>query len=140
MLMQRSDLPFDEVMALDRIQKGRPIADDMLRRLRRKGLVEGRKGQLRVAASVAESTGTKVPYLELRGHSDEYCMGVINDLLHSSGPLTRHDVDAAVFSLLSVSLTHEQKTNRVDYLLKKMRREGKIQSVWADGRRVWELT
>lgn len=67
-------------------------------------------------------------------------MGVINDLLHSSGPLTRHDVGAAVFSLLSVSLTHEQKTNRVDYLLKKMRREGKIQSVWADGRRVCELT
>ena len=139
-LMRRSDLPFDEVMALDRVQKGRPIADDMLRRLRRKGLVEGRKGQLRVAASVAESTGTKVPYLELRGQSDEYCMGVINDLLHSGGPLTRHDVDAAVFPLLSVSLTHEQKTNRVDYLLKKMRREGKIQSVWADGRRVWELT
>jgi ATP-dependent DNA helicase RecG len=107
MLMQRSDLPFDEVMALDRIQKGRPIADDMLRRLRRKGLVEGRKGHLRVAASVAESTGMKVPYLELRGQSDEYCMGVINDLLHSGGPSTRHDVDAAVFPLLSVSLTQE---------------------------------
>ena len=41
LLMQRSDLPFDEVMALDRIQKGHPIAEDMLRRLRRKGLVEG---------------------------------------------------------------------------------------------------
>ena len=67
-------------------------------------------------------------------------MGVINDLLHSSGPLTCHDVEAAVFPLLSVSLTNEQKTNRVDYILKKMRQEGKIRSAWADGRRVWKLT
>lgn len=45
--------------------------DAALRRLRRKGLVEGRKPHLRVAASVAEATGTKAVYVEKRGRSKE---------------------------------------------------------------------
>lgn len=61
----------------------------MLRALRRKKLVEGRKPNLRVSASIAEATGKKADYVAQRGKSDEYCMALINDELVLRGPLTR---------------------------------------------------
>lgn len=139
LLMSRSDLPFDEVMALDRVQKGRPVSDEVLRRLRKKRLVEGRRPHLRVSASVAEATGTKVDYLDERGQSAEYCFALINDLLVTSGPSPRGDIDNLVFPHLPAGLDDRQKTNRVDYLLKKMRWDGRIKSVRVDGKRMWSI-
>lgn len=139
LLMSRSDLPFDEVMALDRVQKGRPIADEMLRRLKRKKLIEGRRPHLRVSASVAEATGTKVDYLEQRGQSREYLYAVITDLLTKSGPCTRAEIDDALRPHLPSGLDASQMRNRVDNLLRNMRREGRICSVRIDGKRVWAL-
>lgn len=139
LLMQRSDLPFDEVMALDRIQKGHPIAEDMLRRLRRKGLVEGRRPCLRVAASVAEAAGTKVDYLERRGQSREYCAAVVTDLITRNGPATRAEIDQALAPHLPADLTVSQMRNRVDNLLRKMREEGTVRSERVDGQRLWIL-
>lgn len=69
LLMQRGDLPFGEILALDRVQKGQPISDVIFKRLKRKGLVEGKRPKLRVAASVAEAAGTKAAYLERRGRT-----------------------------------------------------------------------
>lgn len=139
-LMRRSDLPFDEVMALDRVQKGRPIVDHMLRRLRRKGLVEGRRPRLRVAASVAEAAGAKVDYLEQRGHSREYCVAVITDLIARNGPSTRAEIDLALAPHLPANLTESLVRNRVDGLLRGMREEGKVRSDRIDGQRKWLLT
>ena len=140
LLMEHSDLPFDEVMALDRVQKGRPVADDMLRRLRRKGLVEGRRPRLRVAASVAEATGTKVDYLKRRGQTDEWCVGVINDHLVANGPSTRAEIIEILSPHLPASLTPEQRENKADNLLRKMRSQGRIRSRLIGGRRAWEVT
>jgi ATP-dependent DNA helicase RecG len=111
----------------------------MLRKLRKKKLVEGRKPRLRVSASVAEATGTKVDYLGERGQSAEYCFALINDLLVASGPSPRGDIDNLVFPHLPAGLDDRQKTNRVDYLLKKMREDGRIKSVRVDGKRMWSI-
>ena len=124
LLMQQSDLPFEDVLALDRVQKGRPIPEPMLRRLRRKGLVEGRQPHLRVAASVAAATGTQADYIKQRGESDEYCCALITDYLKKHGRATRREIDALVFPSLSVELSDTQKKVKVKNLLSKMVRKG----------------
>lgn len=126
LLMQDSDLPFEEVLALDRIQKGRPVPSQTLRRLRGKGLVEGRKPHLRVAASVARATGTQVDYLQSRGQSDEYCCALITDYLKKNGKTSRTTLNAIVYPALSVELTDGQKGNKVKNLLGKLSRQGTI--------------
>lgn len=126
MLMARSDLPFEDVLALDRVQKGRPISDTALRRLRRKGLVEGRKPHLRVAASVAEATGTKAAYVEKRGRSEEYCMALVTDLIRQCGPVTRAEINEVVYPALPTDLSAEQRYDKVGNLLRKMRKDGII--------------
>lgn len=59
LLIQKTNLPLSEILALDRVQKRLPIADEMIRRLRREGLIEGRKPNLHVSATVAKTTATK---------------------------------------------------------------------------------
>lgn len=125
-LMSHSDLPFEDVLALDRVQKGRPISDAALRRLRRKGLVEGRRPHLRVAASVAEATGTKAAYVEKRGRSEEYCIALVTDLIRRQGPATRSEINEAVYPALSADLSPEQKYHKVSNLLAKMRKAGTV--------------
>ena len=139
LLMQHGDLPFDEVLALDRVQKGRPISDAMFRRLKRKGLVEGKRPKLRVAAAVAEATGTKARYLEQRGKPDEYCMALVNDYLVRHGCAARVELAQLLYPHMPVELTPEQQANKVDNLLRKMRKEKKIRSVRQNGKRVWIL-
>ena len=52
-LMQRTDLPLLDVIALDRVQKGLPLEDDAVRRLKRAKLIEGRKPHFHVSAAIA---------------------------------------------------------------------------------------
>ena len=126
LLMQQSDLPFEDVLALDRVQKGRPIPESMLRRLRRKGLVEGRQPHLRVAASVAAATGTQADYIKQRGESDEYCCALVTDYLKRHGKASRQEIDAVVFPSLSVELSDAQKKVKVKNLLSRLARHGTI--------------
>lgn len=126
LLMQQSDLPFEDVLALDRVQKGCPIPESMLRRLRRKGLVEGRQPHLRVAAGVAVATGTQADYIKQRGESDEYCCALVTDYLKKHGRASRQEIDAVVFPSLSVELSDAQKRVKVKNLLGKLTRKGSI--------------
>jgi ATP-dependent DNA helicase RecG len=140
MLMTYGNLPFEDILALDRIQKNRPIPDNALRRLRRKGLVEGRRPHVRVAASIAAVTGTQARYIQSRGQSDEYCEALITDYLKKNGAATRKDFDRIVCPSLSVEMTPEQKSNKVGNLLGSMRRRGIIIYGKNDGISAWTLT
>ena len=62
LLIQKTDLPLEDILALDRIQKQLPVADEAVRRLRRNGLIEGRKPNLHVSAFVAKTTSKKEDY------------------------------------------------------------------------------
>ena len=126
LLMQQSDLPFEDVLALDRVQKGCPIPESMLRRLRRKGLVEGRQPHLRVAAGVAVATGTQADYIKQRGESDEYRCALVTDYLKKHGRASRQEIDTVVFPSLSVELSDAQKRVKVKNLLGKLTRKGSI--------------
>ena len=139
LLMQSSSLPFEDVLALDRVQKGRPISDAALRRLRNKKLVEGRRPHLRVAASVAKATGTQADYLQARGQSDEYCRALITDYLRKQGLASRSQIDAVVFPALSTELTEEQKRNKVKNLLAQLSREQEIRYEPKGDNRGWRL-
>jgi ribosome biogenesis protein Tsr3 len=56
MLMARADLDLMDVIALDKVQKGRPISEDEFKSLKGKKLVEGRRPNLIVSAEIAAAT------------------------------------------------------------------------------------
>ncbi|MGN0262611.1 MAG: RNA-binding domain-containing protein [Eggerthellaceae bacterium] len=139
LLMHNKTLPFEDVLALDRIQKGQPISDRALRRLRNKNLIEGRKPHLRVAASIAKAIGTQASYIQIRGQSDEYCRALITDYLKKKGLASRTEIEAIVFPSLSTELTEEQKRNKVKNLLAQLRQNQEVHYESEEGKRGWRL-
>ena len=59
LLMERSNLPLEQVVWLDRVQKKHRIADDQAATLRRAKLIEGRKPNFFVSAHVADATNIR---------------------------------------------------------------------------------
>jgi len=49
-----------------------PLTDPMIKRLRRDKLIEGRKPNFHVSASVAKVTASKVDYIRTRAQDDDY--------------------------------------------------------------------
>ena len=71
LLIQKTDLPLIDVLTLDRVQKKLPIPDESAARLRKAGLIEGRKPNYYVSALVADATASKVDYIRTRAQDDE---------------------------------------------------------------------
>jgi ATP-dependent DNA helicase RecG len=137
LLMRRTDLPSDQVLALDWVQKGLPISDLATRRLRRAGLVEGRRPDLCVAASVADATGHRADYVRHRGQDDTYYAKLVLDYLDEFGPAARADIGGLLWDKLSDALTDEQRRNKITSLLVKMKRQGLIRNTGTRSRPLW---
>ena len=66
MLMARADLDLWDVIALDKVQKGKRLEDGEFKSLKAKKLVEGRRPNLFVSAAVAAATDDKEAYIRNR--------------------------------------------------------------------------
>lgn len=139
MLIQKTDLPLNEILALDRVQKRLPLSDDMARRLRREGLIEGRKPNLHVSASVAKVTAGKAEYIRTRAQDDDYYCKLVTDYLKKFGMASREEIDKLLMDKLSDVLNAEQKSNKIANLLTKLRRRGTILNMGSRKRPSWEL-
>jgi len=139
LLIQKIDLPLDEILALDRVQKRLPLADDMIKRLRRDGLIEGRKPNFHVSASVAEATSSKVDYIRTRAQDDDYYAKLITDYLIKFGKASRHEMDKLLLNKLSEALDEEQKKKKVANLLTKLRRAKVIRNDGSRSDPAWVL-
>ncbi len=138
-LLTHSDLGLSEVLALDAVQKRQHADADVLRQLRRKGLLEGRKGRLHVAGSVAVATDTVGEYLHHRAFDDQYFCDLIVEFLRTKRDARRSDFDRLLKGKLSDLLSEDQKNDKVRNLLQKLRRAGVIVSEGSTQATIWRL-
>ncbi|MBC7619343.1 MAG: putative DNA binding domain-containing protein [Candidatus Saccharibacteria bacterium] len=126
MLIQKTNLPLSDILALDRVQKKLPIDDAVAKRLRHAKLIEGRKPHLYVSAAVASATSAKADYIDTRGQDDEFYMKQITDYLTKFGSASRQEIDKLLLGKLSIALDSTQKHNKIGNLLTGMRIDGVI--------------
>lgn len=126
LLMQATDLDLVDVVNLDRVQKKLPITDDAIKHLRRRKLIEGRKPNFHVSATVAAATATMADYVRTRAQDDEFYAKLLTDYLAGAGCATRREVNQLLLDKLSDALTPEQRTKKIANLLTKLRRQGVI--------------
>ena len=62
LLLEHADIDLTTAVLLDREQKGRPISDNAIRKLRKEGLIEGRKPHLYVSKQIAKATSKEIEY------------------------------------------------------------------------------
>ncbi len=139
MLMQKTDLPFEDVLALDRVQKNHPIPDEAINRLRRAKLIEGRKPHFHVSATVAAATDHKAEYIRTRPQHDAHYQKLILDYLEKNGSASRKDIDDLLWKILSEALDQGQKSHKIANLLSNLRRSGHIRNAGIRRKPVWRL-
>lgn len=139
-LMEHTDLPLEDVLALDRVQKKMPISKEAAARLRRARLVEGRSPNLHVSSAIAAAAATKADYIRTRAQSDTHYAKLIMDYLTQFGGASRQEINDLLWDKLSDALDDEQKRNKVMNLLTKMRRNGQIHNAGTRTQPRWVLT
>lgn len=140
LLMERPELDIGTVILLDRIQKRLPLPDAAAARLKREGLIEGRKPNFYVAAHVAKVTGHQSTYIRNRAFDDAHYKDLILAYLKQYGSASRADLEGLVLDKLSEVLDKEQRRNKFRNLLYAMSRKDKT-IVKTGGKRKgqWEL-
>jgi ATP-dependent DNA helicase RecG len=131
-----SDLSLTDIISLDKVSKGKSLSAVEIRELKKKGLIEGRKPNFHIGASVARVTGEKGDYIKQRGIDDAYCQKIILDYLKQFGQGKRTDFENILLVKLPDVLDEIQKQNKVKNILQKLRKQGKIT---LNENRVWVL-
>ena len=126
MLMNRSELGLLDVIALDKVQKSRPLTDQEFRLLKEKRLIEGRRPNLFVSAVVAAVTDTKADYIRKRAFDKAHYRQMVVAYLEQFGQAKREDINKLLYGKVSDALGASQKKNFIMNLLQEMRREGTI--------------
>jgi ATP-dependent DNA helicase RecG len=139
LLIQKTDLPLSDVLALDRVQKHLVIDDATAKHLRQKGLIEGRKPHLHVSAFVAKAMDGKADYIRMRSQDDVLYAKLLADYLEKFGEISRAEINKLLLSKLSELLSETQKTNKINNLLTKLRRKGLIVNVGVDSAPRWQF-
>ena len=124
LLMERADLPLEQVIWLDRVQKNHRIGDDQATILRRAKLIEGRKPNFFVAARVADATNTRVEYTRNKGLDDHYYKTFVLQHIQKFKSVPASEVRALLLDKLPNSLTEQQKLAKVKNLLTALRING----------------
>lgn len=139
-LMERTDLPLEDVLALDRVQKKMPIAKEAVARLRRARLIEGRSPNLHVSSVVAAATDTLASYVRTKAQSDEFYAKLVLDYLAVAGGASRREINDLLWDKLSEALDDTQKAHKVMNLLAKMRSNGQIHNAGTRSKPRWVLS
>lgn len=125
LIEKKDDLSLTEVILLDKVQKNLAINDDAAKLLKNKKLIEGRKPNYYISASIAELTGQKAGYIRNRGFKDDHYKKLILEYLDKYGSASKDDIDKLILDILAEVLDKKQKENKVRNLLYTMHKKDK---------------
>lgn len=125
LIEKKDDLSLTEVILLDKVQKNLVINDDAAKLLKNKKLIEGRKPNYYISASIAELTGQKAGYIRNRGFKDDHYKKLILEYLDKYGSASKDDIDKLILDILPEVLDKKQKENKVRNLLYTMHKKDK---------------
>ncbi len=139
MLMSNQDITLTDAVLLDQLQKGKAINDNAIDMLRKKHLVEGRRPHVFIAKALAQSTDKKVEYSKHKGLETKSCEAMLLDALRDHRTLTKSEIVKLLWNVLSDQLSDTQKMNRIEYILKKLKKNGDIQNKSQGNTSEWSL-
>lgn len=127
LLIEETDMPLEFAIALDRVQKKLPVNNELLTALRKKGYVEGYKGNYRIGRVVAVATGQKVAYIREKGVDKELIKQHIINMLGQMESLSRQEITECVQRMLPASYDGDKVYNFITSLIREMsKKDGSI--------------
>lgn len=126
-LYNNPDFELETVFLLDKVQKNEQISTDSIKDLRRRGLIEGKKPNLYISASVAKIVGGKEQYIKNRGFDDEYYKDIIINYIIKFGKANKNEIRKLLLDKLPNILDDNQKENKIRNLLTSLKNNNIIE-------------
>ena len=132
------DLDLETVFLLDRVQKGLSISNENIAHLRKLKLVEGRKSNLFLSASVSKSIEGEAQYIKNKGFDEQYYKDLIIEYLKKFNSAKKKDIRVLLWDKLPDILDDKQKERKIGNLLASLKKEKIIKTSISD-RTEWIL-
>ena len=127
LLQNNSDITLMEIIALDHIQKGYSISNDMAKLLRQKKLIEGRKTNFFLSDAVAMATAEMAQYIQNKAFNKKYYKDLTVELLKKKKDgVSKNEIKELLWNKLSNTLSDKQKNIYIKNMLFQMVREDLI--------------
>lgn len=126
LLAKNPDLTLNDVEVLSRVLLKKAVSSTEIDRLRKLKLIEGRKPNVFISKTVAQSVGKKISYTKNKGLDDIFYRELIKKALKQHGQLRRKEMEELLIDKLPDVLTEEQKARKVGNLLTALRKKGII--------------
>ena len=124
LLMERIDLPLEQTIWLDRVQKKSKVEAVHIAELRKANLIEGRKPNWTVSASIAAATNSQNQYLLNKGLGDNAYKRQMLQRLEEFGAASGTQLRDLIWNSLPKILTNEAKEIKVKNLRTALRVQG----------------
>lgn len=111
---------------MDQVQKRLEVPDAAIQALKRKGLVEGRRPNLRVSAAVAAASSQQAKYIKTSAFDDQHYADLVLKSLSKFGSASRKQIDELLWDKLSDALNDAQKKSKIGNILTRLRVDGAI--------------
>ena len=139
-LFEKTNLDIEEVMLLDRVQKGYNITKAQSDYLRRENLIEGRYPNIYISSNIAKITNQEKEYIEITGLDNKYYKDYILIYIKKFGKATREEINNLIYPKLPINLDEKQKSNRVRTVLTSLKNENKIKNIGSDAKPYWIIS
>lgn len=140
LIRRGGEMRLDDILLLDRVQKGLRIGADAVRHLRSEGLIEGRVPHLHVSAKVAALTNQKAAYMKKKERTGAHYRGLLIDYIGKFNGLTRAEINEYMLEEIRGDLSESEKLTKIGNLLTYLRRKGDIRNSGTDTKPLWKLT
>lgn len=139
LIRRGGEMRLDDILLLDRVQKGLRIGADAVRHLRSEGLIEGRVPHLHVSAKIAALTGREAEYIRNRTKPGKHYHALIIDYLEKFKKATRSKIDELLLDEIRGNLSKEEKLSKISNILSYLRINKKIRNVGTKHDPIWVL-
>ncbi len=138
LLATDGSLTLEEIMLLDRVQKRLSLHDREAKVLRDRGLIEGRKPNYYIAKTVAQQVGQKAEYSKNSAFEKQYYLDLICKAIDEHAEMARGDIDKLIWDILPAWMDEAKRRNRIENLLRELRKSGKIVNFRRGAESVWK--
>lgn len=119
-LIRRTSLNLIEVIALDKVQKGKAITETEAKLLKKQNLIEGRRPNFYVTAKIAEITGTQAAYIRNLELDKTHYKKLVLEYLNTFSEASSKQIEELLLVKMPDVLAEEQKIHKIKNLLQEM--------------------
>lgn len=138
LIENKDNLSLTEVVLLDRVQKGMLITDEAAKMLKKKGFIEGRKGNYFISAEIAAITNQKASYTRNKGLNKQFYKDYIIQHIQIHGSAAREEIDTLLAEKLPDFMTEKQRKIKINNTLREMAGKS-IQNIGSRTKPKWVL-